>query len=125
MLRWPVSVHMAQRSRHEMIESANVAAVLPGSDPLLAGEYLIYTAHLDHIGVLAGHGHDDAINNGALDNASGVAVMLETARLLAAGPAPRRSVLFLAVTAEEKGLVGSGYFAQQPHGACRTYGGGD
>ena len=108
------TVHIAQRSRHEVIESANVAAVLPGSDPLLAGEYLIYTAHLDHLGVLAGHGHGDAINNGALDNASGVAVMLETARLLAEGPAPRRSVLFLAVTAEEKGLVGSGYFARNP-----------
>jgi len=109
---------MRQKSRHEHIQSPNVAGLLPGADPVLGGEYLVYTAHLDHIGVLAGEGHDDAINNGAMDNASGVAVMLETARLFAdaqaRGKAPRRSVLFLAVTAEEKGLVGSEYYAQNP-----------
>jgi Zn-dependent M28 family amino/carboxypeptidase len=91
-----------------------VAAILPGGDPLLSGEFIIYTAHLDHLGELAGEGHQDPVNNGALDNASGIAVMLETARLLSEGPAPRRSVLFLAVTAEEKGLVGSEYFAHHP-----------
>lgn len=107
-------VHMAQQSRHETITSPNVAAVLPGSDPLLAGEYMVYTAHLDHIGELAGEAHGDAINNGALDNASGVAVMLETARVFAEGAPPRRSILFVAVTAEEKGLVGSEYFANNP-----------
>jgi Zn-dependent M28 family amino/carboxypeptidase len=107
-------VRFAQRSRHEEISSPNVAALLPGSDPVLSSEYLVYTAHLDHIGELAGEGHDDAINNGALDNASGISVMLETARIFKQSPAPRRSILFLAVTAEEKGLVGSEYFAQNP-----------
>lgn len=103
-----------QKSRHENIHSPNVAAFLPGSDPVLGSEYVVYTAHLDHIGELAGDGHDDAINNGAMDNASGVAVMLETARMFVESGAPRRSILFLAVTAEEKGLVGSEYYAQNP-----------
>jgi hypothetical protein len=110
----PGEIRMGQSSRHESITSPNVAAYLPGGDPLLNDEFLVYTAHLDHIGELHGEGHDDAINNGALDNASGVSVMLETARLFTEGQAPRRSVLFLAVTAEEKGLVGSEYFAQNP-----------
>ena len=114
---------MSQRSTHEALHSPNVAAVLPGSDPLLAGEYVIYTAHLDHIGELIRaknevHDHTGQgqalINNGALDNASGVSVMLETARLFADGAPPRRSILFVAVTGEEKGLVGSEYFATNP-----------
>ncbi|MEJ2535280.1 MAG: M28 family metallopeptidase [Gammaproteobacteria bacterium] len=107
-------VLMAQRSRHEVISSPNVAGVLPGTDPELGAEYVLYIAHLDHLGELAGDGHEDAINNGAMDNASGVAVMLETARRFVEGDTPRRSVLFLAVTAEEKGLVGSEYFARNP-----------
>lgn len=111
-------VIMRQRSTHEGISSPNVVAVLPGSDPLLANEYVVYSAHLDHIGELHSidteKGHGDSINNGALDNASGVSVMLETARLFAEGQAPRRSILFVAVTAEEKGLVGSEYFAMNP-----------
>ena len=111
-------ISMRQRSTHQNISSPNVVAVLPGSDPLLANEYVLYTAHLDHIGELHAdsveEGHGDRINNGALDNASGISVMLETARLLAEGGAPRRSVMFLAVTAEEKGLVGSEYFAMNP-----------
>ena len=107
-------LHMGRDSTHEVISSTNVVALLPGSDPLLDGEYMVYTAHLDHIGELAGEGHEDAINNGALDNASGIAVMLETARLFTERQPPRRSVLFVAVTAEEKGLVGSEYFAHNP-----------
>lgn len=107
-------VLMAQASRHETIASPNVAGVLPGGDPTLAGEYVLYTAHLDHIGRLPGEDHADAINNGALDNAAGVAVLLETARRFSAGEPPRRSILFLAVTAEEKGLVGSEYYAHNP-----------
>jgi hypothetical protein len=110
----PGEIRMTQTSRHESISSPNVAGYLPGSDPLLSDEFLVYTAHLDHIGELHGEGHDDAINNGALDNASGISVMLETARLFSEGDAPRRSILFLAVTAEEKGLVGSEYFARNP-----------
>jgi len=110
----PGEIRMRQSSTHESISSPNVAAYLPGSDPLLSDQFLVYSAHLDHIGELHGEGHDDAINNGALDNASGISVMLETARLFTQGQAPRRSVLFLAVTAEEKGLVGSEYFANNP-----------
>ena len=98
---------MHQHSTHETIYSPNVVAVLPGSDPLLANEYVVYTAHLDHIGELQSQsseeGQGDLINNGALDNASGISVMLETARLFAQGEPPRRSILFVAVTAEEKG----------------------
>lgn len=109
---------MRQRSTHQDIFSPNVVAMLPGSDPLLAGEYVAYTAHLDHIGELHTEayeeGHGDRINNGALDNASGISVMLETARLFAEEEPPRRSVMFVAVTAEEKGLVGSEYFAMNP-----------
>jgi len=114
--RFPLQgeLRISQVSRHEFISSPNVAAYLPGDDPLLGDEFVVYTAHLDHIGELHGEGHEDAINNGALDNASGISVMLETARLFAEGKAPRRSLLFLAVTAEEKGLVGSEYFAQNP-----------
>lgn len=109
-------VRMSQRSTHETIFSPNVVGILRGSDPLLADEYVVYTAHLDHIGELqAGGGeHNDRINNGALDNASGISVMLETARLFTQAKAPRRSIMFVAVTAEEKGLVGSEYFAMHP-----------
>jgi len=107
-------LQMSQKSTHESISSSNVAAYLQGSDPLLNSEFVVYTAHLDHIGELAGEGHEDAINNGALDNASGVAVMLETARMFTEKEPPRRSMLFVAVTAEEEGLVGSEYFAQNP-----------
>lgn len=112
------TIIMRQRSTHESIFSPNVVAVLPGSDPLLANEYVVYSAHLDHIGELHPDSSDredgDRINNGALDNASGISVMLETARLFEEGEGPRRSVLFVAVTAEEKGLVGSEYFAMNP-----------
>jgi hypothetical protein len=111
-------VKMSKRSTHETIYSPNVAAVLPGSDPLLATEHVAYIGHLDHVGELhpsaVEEGQSDRINNGALDNASGISVMLETARMLAEGEAPRRSVLFVAVTAEEKGLVGAEYFAIHP-----------
>ena len=112
------TVKMRQRSTHETIYSPNVVAVLPGSDPLLANEHVVYSAHLDHIGELhsedSEQGQNDMINNGAMDNASGVSVMLETARLFTETAAPRRSILFVAVTAEEKGLVGSEYFAMNP-----------
>lgn len=111
-------VTLRQSSTHQALYSPNVVAVLPGSDPVLAQEYVVYTAHLDHIGQLhsngANTGQVDSINNGALDNAAGVAVMLETARLFSQAEAPRRSILFVAVTAEEKGLVGSEYFAMNP-----------
>ena len=94
-------------------ESANVLGVLPGSDPQLKNEYVVITAHLDHLGRgTAVNG--DAVYNGAHDNAVGVGVMLEIARALYASNAkPRRSVIFAAVTAEEKGLLGSDFLAGQ------------
>jgi Zn-dependent M28 family amino/carboxypeptidase len=98
------------------VASRNVVGLLPGSDPKLRNEYLIYTAHWDHLGRdprLTG----DQIYNGAADNAAGVAVMLEIAQAMVALPAtqrPKRSVLFLSVTAEEKGLLGSRYYATNP-----------
>jgi Zn-dependent M28 family amino/carboxypeptidase len=96
------------------VKSRNVIARLEGSDPALKNEFVIYTAHWDHLGrdsSLAG----DQIFNGAADNASGVAGVLEIARALSQiKPPPRRSILFLAVTAEEKGLLGAKYYASHP-----------
>jgi Zn-dependent M28 family amino/carboxypeptidase len=96
------------------INSANVIAKVEGSDATLKNEYVVYTAHWDHLGrdpKLQG----DQIFNGALDNASGTAALLEIAEAFTKlSPAPKRSVLFLAVTAEEKGLLGAKYYAQNP-----------
>jgi Zn-dependent M28 family amino/carboxypeptidase len=96
------------------VQSRNVVAKLEGSDAALKNEYVIYTAHWDHFGrntSLQG----DQILNGALDNASGVAQMLEIAKAFTKLPTPpKRSVLFLAVTAEEAGLLGAKYYAQHP-----------
>lgn len=91
----------------------NVVGQLPGNDPIKANEHVVYSAHLDHVGIGAPI-NGDSIYNGALDNALGVALLLETARLASAAPAVARSQIFLAVTAEEKGLLGSDYFAGQP-----------
>ena len=98
--------------RAEVITSHNVAGVLPGTGR--PAETVIYSAHWDHLGVGQPDATGDRIYNGALDNASGVAALLELARAYAAGPRPDRSVLFLAVTAEEKGLLGSEYYAANP-----------
>jgi Zn-dependent M28 family amino/carboxypeptidase len=95
------------------IQSGNVVGVLPGTDPTLAAEHVVVTAHWDHLGIGKPRG-DDAIYNGAVDNASGCAGMLELARAAAAAPQRRRSLLFVAVTAEESGLLGSQFFAQHP-----------
>lgn len=110
----PGSMTIRRSSTHREITSPNVAGVLRGSDPTLRNEYVLYTAHLDHLGI--GRAVDgDNIYNGAFDNASGVAALLEVARTFAdLDPAPGRSILFLFVTAEEKGLVGSNYFAHYP-----------
>ena len=106
-LRATVSVETTRTS------SPNVVALLPGADPKLKAEYVVLTAHLDGLGV--GTPVDgDAIFNGAMDNATGVASLIEQARALTAGAPPRRSVLFVAVTAEEKGLLGSQFFAERP-----------
>ncbi len=95
------------------IGTQNVVGLLEGSDPALKREYLVISAHLDHLGV-GRPVNGDNIYNGAMDNASGVASVIETAKLLAAGPRPRRSVLFIALTGEEMGELGSQYFATKP-----------
>jgi Zn-dependent M28 family amino/carboxypeptidase len=108
------SIAISTRSRLRHLESANVVGMLEGSDPGLRTEHVVLMAHLDHIGQgVAVDG--DAIYNGALDNAGGVAVLLETSRAIAKAPVrPRRSILFLATTAEERGLHGSRHYALNP-----------
>jgi len=98
----------------KMVDSKNVIAKLSGSDPVLKEEYIIYTAHWDHIGV-GEPVKGDKIYNGAIDNASGVATVLEIAReLTKVKTKPKRSMLFLMVTAEEQGLLGSQYYLEFP-----------
>jgi Zn-dependent M28 family amino/carboxypeptidase len=94
------------------LASPNVVALLPGRDKALRGEYVVLTAHLDHLGIDQPV-NGDAIHNGAMDNASGIASLLETARTLKRAR-PKRSVLFVAVTGEERGLLGSRYYANRP-----------
>lgn len=94
--------------------SPNIAAILPGSDPKLKDEYVVFSAHADHVGI-GDPVNGDAIYNGAVDNASGTSALLEIARAFAGERArPKRSILFLAVTGEEAGLLGSDYFAKHP-----------
>ena len=114
----PLGVTVTTRFTNTLVraKTANVLGVLPGSDPALAQQWVVYTAHHDHLGRKTGvkPGEDD-IYNGAVDNASGVASMLTVARAFAALPkAPRRSVLFAAVAAEEQGLLGSQYLVEHP-----------
>ena len=116
----PQSVLMATRvsittaTSHRDVDSWNVLAKLEGSDPELRDEYVTYVAHIDHFGVGVEVDGDD-VYNGAHDNASGTAIVLEIARAFASLPeAPRRSILFMIVTAEEWGLLGSDYFVQNP-----------
>lgn len=100
--------------KREAIQSSNVVGIVEGSDPRLKSEYVVMSAHLDHVGIGRAIDGDD-LYNGAMDDASGVASVMEIARLLKVLDArPRRSILFLAVTAEEKGLLGSKYFAARP-----------
>ena len=107
---------VSQQSSTRRFTSPNVLAILPGSDPKLAGEYVLLMAHLDHEGIKpagAGESKGDLIYNGAMDNAVGIATMLEVARALASSPdRPKRSILFAAVTAEEDGLLGAQYLAR-------------
>jgi Zn-dependent M28 family amino/carboxypeptidase len=110
----PLSIKLESRSEHTTISSPNVVAILEGSDPELKKQYIVYSAHSDHIG-FAKTVAKDKINNGAMDNATGTSVLLETARLFSQlATKPKRSILFVAVTGEEKGLLGSDYFAQNP-----------
>ncbi len=111
-LQVTASIHVV--SRHSAVESPNIAAILPGSDPQLGNEYVAFTAHADHLGISVPV-NGDAIYNGAGDNASGTAALIEIARAFTRLPrSPRRSLLFIAVTGEEEGLLGSDYYAHNP-----------
>lgn len=101
-------------STHENITSYNVVGVFPGSDPVLKNQYIVHSAHLDHLGITKAV-KGDSINNGAHDNASGTSCTLEVARLYSQlKQKPKRSVLFVMVTGEEMGLLGSTYFGEYP-----------
>ncbi|HZV19270.1 MAG TPA: M28 family metallopeptidase [Sphingobium sp.] len=116
------SARIFGQSRSSRVTSPNVVAMIPGGDPALADEYVILSGHLDHIGIspaMPGDPADkDRINNGALDNAAGIATLLEVAHVMSqeatdkGGTKPRRSVIFLASTGEEKGLLGADYYAR-------------
>jgi Zn-dependent M28 family amino/carboxypeptidase len=109
-----VQASMAISNKLRRIESRNVVAKLEGSDAPLKDEYVVYSAHWDHLGVGAPV-NGDKIYNGALDNASGVGTVLEIARAFKqVQPQPKRSILFLMVTAEEQGLLGSQYYSVTP-----------
>ncbi len=110
----PVSVKATTKMVKEQVESANVIAKLPGSDPELKNEYVVLSAHIDHIGI-GEPVNGDRIYNGAMDNASGSAVLLDVASSLKkSGDKLKRSLLFVFVTGEEKGLLGSRYFTAYP-----------
>ena len=110
----PLTARIHKQTKLEDVSSHNVVAKLEGSDPALKNEYLVYSAHLDHLGIGEAV-KGDTIYNGALDNASGCAILLEVARAFSQmNPRPKRSILFVAVTGEEAGLLGSDYFAHYP-----------
>jgi hypothetical protein len=109
-----VTANLHEVSRHEAISSPNVIAVLPGSDPKLSQEYVVYSAHVDHLGI-GKPINGDSIYNGAADDASGTAALLVIAKAFKSmAHPPARSIMFLGATAEEKGLLGSDYFAHFP-----------
>ncbi len=110
----PAAVRASVAFERQTVESQNVAGILRGTDPRLRNEYVVLSAHLDHVG--KGEPiNNDSIYNGAMDNASGIATLIEAARIFAErNQRFRRSVVFLAVTAEEHGLKGSRYYAAHP-----------
>ncbi len=110
----PVSVSVLTTSTHDEVTSPNVVALARGSDPNLRDEYVVYSAHLDHLGIGAPV-DGDSIYNGVTDNAGSIGMMVEVARAFTRLDTPqRRSVLFVAVTGEERGLLGSDYFVANP-----------
>ena len=113
--RFPLAVSLKAHAtvKTKNVESANVIGKLAGSDPRLKDEYVVLSAHVDHIGV-GEPINGDKIYNGAMDNASGTAALMEIAASWKDQPHPKRSLLFVVVTAEEKGLLGSKYFAAHP-----------
>ena len=110
----PVAAKLHEVSRHEAISSPNVIAVLPGSDAKLSHEYVVYSAHVDHLGICKPV-NVDSIYNGAADDAYGTAALLVIAKACKSmAHPPARSIMFLGSTAEEKGRLGSYYFAHVP-----------
>ena len=108
------TLRVANKTRLVTQATRNVVGLIPGSDPALKDEYVVLSAHLDHVGI-GDAVNGDRIYNGAMDNAIGVSTMLEVARkFIASGQRPKRSMLFVALAAEEKGLIGSDYFAHYP-----------
>ena len=106
------TISISYRTQHTQVNSVNVVGIVPGSDPTLRNEYVVFTAHLDHLGIGPAVDGDD-IYNGALDNGAGSSILLEVSRFFASlGVRPRRSVAFVAVTGEEQMLLGSDYFAR-------------
>jgi len=104
-------------SEVKRVEAPNVVAILPGNDPKLLDEYVVFSAHWDHLGIGAPDKRGDTIYNGAVDNATGVAALLEIARVISVLPAaqrPKRSLLFLIPTAEEQGLLGAEWYSRHP-----------
>ncbi|MEO6581849.1 MAG: M28 family peptidase [Sphingomicrobium sp.] len=112
----PGRLSIVASSHWQDLSSPEVIGMLPGGDPRLAGEYVVLMAHLDHLGVKpVARPREDAIYNGALDNAAGVAAMIEAARTFAkSAEPPRRSMLFIANTGEEPGMLGADYFTAHP-----------
>lgn len=109
-----LTIHARSRVLSE-IRAPNTVGILEGSDPELKDEYLVYSGHMDHIGVRSPNAQGDSIANGADDDASGTIALVELAEAFAMmDPAPRRSIIFLAVSGEERGLWGSSYFASSP-----------
>ena len=113
-----ITIDASFRNKVAHLQSQNVVGVLPGRDAKAKNEYVVYSAHWDHLGIGPAV-NGDTIYNGAEDNASGVADVLAVARAAAAGSPPRRSLLFVFVTAEESGLLGSEWFGQHPTMAKR------
>jgi hypothetical protein len=112
---FPIEATLSVRAEfsQRQVSSPNVVGLLRGGDPKLANEYLIYSAHLDHVG-LGTPVEGDSVYHGAIDNAGGTAVLMALARAYIELPRPKRSIVFLAVTGEEKGILGSDYFIHNP-----------
>src|SRR5262249_39439665 len=114
--KFPMNLNIRAKlaMKNSQVESQNVAGLVPGSDPKLKDEYVVFTAHLDHVGV-GEPINGDKIYNGAMDDGAGIGRIIEIATLMKEEKGkPKRSILFVAVTGEEKGLQGSRYFASNP-----------
>ncbi|MDP2956308.1 MAG: M20/M25/M40 family metallo-hydrolase [Longimicrobiales bacterium] len=110
-----VTLTLTQRVRTGSSSAPNVVGILEGSDPVLKDEYVVFSGHMDHVGIGTPDENGDSIFNGADDDASGTVAVMEVAEAMASmSPAPRRSIVFVMVSGEEKGLWGSQYFAENP-----------